>query len=45
VVVPKAVVNEVIEMATDKVRRETNSRAELMKGAYLRDVYKKYGVL
>src|ERR1051325_413423 len=45
VVVPKAVVKEVIEMAADKVRRENSSRAELMKGAYLRDVYQKYGVL
>ena len=45
VVVPKAMVNEVIELASDKVRRENSSRAELMQGAYLRDVYKKYGVL
>ncbi|MEO8132323.1 MAG: RraA family protein, partial [Bryobacteraceae bacterium] len=37
VVVPKAMVTEVIEMAADKVRRENSSRAELMKGAYLRD--------
>ncbi len=45
VVVPKAMVSEVIEMAADKVRREDSSRAELMKGAYLRDVFQKYGVL
>ena len=45
VVVPKAMVKEVIELAADKVRREDSSRAELMKGAYLRDVFKKYGVL
>jgi 4-hydroxy-4-methyl-2-oxoglutarate aldolase len=45
VVVPKLVVQEVIELAADKVRRENSSRAELMKGAYLRDVYEKYGVL
>ncbi len=45
VVVPKAVVTEVIELASDKVRRENDSRAELMNGAYLRDVYEKYGVL
>jgi regulator of RNase E activity RraA len=45
VVVPRSIVSQVIELASDKVRRETNSRAELMKGAYLRDVYKKYGVL
>jgi len=45
VVVPKVMVNEVIALATDKVRREDSSRAELMNGAYLRDVYEKYGVL
>ena len=45
VVVPKLVVQEVIELAAEKVRRENSSRAELMKGAYLRDVYEKYGVL
>lgn len=45
VVIPKDVVREVIELASDKVRREDSSRAELMKGAYLRDVYEKYGVL
>jgi 4-hydroxy-4-methyl-2-oxoglutarate aldolase len=45
VVVPQAVVSEVIELATDKVQRENGSRAELLKGAYLRDVYQKYGVL
>jgi regulator of RNase E activity RraA len=45
VVIPQAVVGEVIEIAADKVRRETSSRDELMKGAYLRDVYQKYGVL
>ncbi len=45
VVVPRAMVAEVIEMAADKVRREDSSRAELMNGAYLRDVFQKYGVL
>jgi regulator of RNase E activity RraA len=45
VVIPKDVVGEVIELATDKVRRENSSRAELMQGAYLGDVFKKYGVL
>src|SRR5258706_555418 len=45
VVVPKAIVKDVLELASDKVRREDNSRAELMQGAYLRDVFKKYGVL
>lgn len=45
VVVPKAMVKRVLELAYDKVRRENSSRAELMDGAYLRDVFRKYGVL
>jgi regulator of RNase E activity RraA len=45
VVVPKAIVKDVIELASEKARRENSSRAELMQGAYLRDVFKKYGVL
>ena len=34
-----------IRLATDKVMRENNTRDELMQGAYLRDVFAKYGVL
>jgi regulator of RNase E activity RraA len=45
VVTPRAIVKEVVEMAVDKVRRENDSRAELMRGAYLRDVFAKYQVL
>jgi regulator of RNase E activity RraA len=45
VVTPKAIVKEVMELAADKVRRENNSREELMRGAYLRDVFAKYHVL
>ena len=45
VVIPAAVVPEVVSMATDKVNRENHSRQELANGAYLRDVYDKYGVL
>jgi regulator of RNase E activity RraA len=45
VVVPGAMVREVLKLAADKVDRENHSRAELMQGAYLRDVYRKYGVL
>ena len=45
VVVPKVIVKEVIDLAVDKVRRENDSRAELMKGAFLRDVFAKYQVL
>jgi 4-hydroxy-4-methyl-2-oxoglutarate aldolase len=45
VVVPREMARQIIELAADKVRRENHSRAELMKGAYLRDVFAKYGVL
>jgi regulator of RNase E activity RraA len=45
VVVPKAIVEEVVRRATDKVTRENQSRMDLANGAYLRDVYQKYGVL
>jgi 4-hydroxy-4-methyl-2-oxoglutarate aldolase len=38
-------VKEVIALAADKVRHESSSRAELMQGAYLRDVFAKFGVL
>jgi 4-hydroxy-4-methyl-2-oxoglutarate aldolase len=45
VVTPRGVVEEVVRLAIEKVTRENDSRAELMKGAFLRDVYNKYGVL
>jgi 4-hydroxy-4-methyl-2-oxoglutarate aldolase len=45
VVIPKAMVTEVIALARDKVDRETASRSELRNGALLRDVFKKFGVL
>ena len=45
VAIPKAHVEEVLPLALNKATRENSSRAELMKGAYLRDVYRKYGVL
>ena len=45
VVVPAAAVNEAVRLATEKVTRENQSRAELMNGKLLRDVYRKYGVL
>jgi regulator of RNase E activity RraA len=44
-VIPKENVEEVLELALNKATRENSSRAELMKGAYLRDVYARYGVL
>lgn len=45
VVVPAAIVSEAIERAMKKVSSENNSREELLRGAYLREVYGKYGVL
>lgn len=45
VVVPSAVVGDVIAQATEKVARESHSRSELMQGRLLADVYRKYGVL
>jgi 4-hydroxy-4-methyl-2-oxoglutarate aldolase len=45
IVIPKDYIKQVVEMATDKVKREDGSRAELMAGGYLRDVFRKYGVL
>lgn len=45
VAVPSHVVHEVVRLATDKVSRENSSRAELMNGKYLRDVFDKFGVL
>jgi regulator of RNase E activity RraA len=44
-VIPAEVLPEVIRLATDKVTRENHTRDELMRGAYLRDVYEKFGVL
>jgi regulator of RNase E activity RraA len=45
VVVPASAVNETVRLATEKVTLENHTRDELMRGAYLRDVYAKYGVL
>jgi regulator of RNase E activity RraA len=45
VVIPAALTEEVIGLAKEKVERENVSRAELAQGAYLRDVFKKYGIL
>ena len=43
--IPAHAVEEAVRRATDKVSRENSTRAELMQGALLRDVYEKYGVL
>lgn len=45
VVVPKQSVEEVLQMAADKVRRENSSRQQLMEGKYLKDVFERFGVL
>ena len=45
VVIPTHLIDQTIELASAKVTGENNSRAELEKGAYLRDVYNKFGVL
>lgn len=44
-IIPAEVLPDVIRLATEKVTRENHTRDELLKGAYLRDVYEKYGVL
>jgi 4-hydroxy-4-methyl-2-oxoglutarate aldolase len=44
-VIPKAVVEKVVEIALTKVKGENNTRRELFEGKLLRDVYEKYGVL
>jgi regulator of RNase E activity RraA len=45
VVVPRASVQEVLRLALGKASREDSSRAELLSGAYLRDVFRRHGVL
>jgi regulator of RNase E activity RraA len=45
VVVPRAIEVEVLALAFEKLKGERNSMRELKAGAYLRDVYAKYGVL
>lgn len=45
VVIPSALVEDTLRLATEKVMKENQSRKELSEGAYLSDVYAKYGVL
>ena len=45
VVIPREVAHETVTRARQKVEQEDASRAELEQGAYLRDVFAKYGVL
>lgn len=45
IAIPAEVLPDVIRMATEKVTKENGSRADLLAGAYLKDVFAKYGVL
>jgi 4-hydroxy-4-methyl-2-oxoglutarate aldolase len=45
IAVPAEVLPNVIQLALEKVAKENGSRVELKNGAYLKDVYAKYGVL
>jgi hypothetical protein len=45
IVIPAKPLPDVIRLAKEKATRENHSRPELMQGAYLRDVYRKHGVL
>lgn len=45
IVVPRALVKEALTLAAEKVQKENHSRRDLLHGAFLRDVFNKYGVL
>jgi len=45
IVIPRDIEQKAIELALEKVSAEDTVREELLKGAMLGDVYKKYGVL
>ena len=45
VAIPAVMVDRVVALATEKVSRENSTRAELMSGSLLREIYNKYGVL
>ena len=45
VVIPKAVEATVMQLALDKVGKESQARSELQSGKTLREVYDKYGIL
>lgn len=45
VVIPQRVADETLRLAAERAVLEDHTREELMNGAYLRDVYAKYGVL
>ena len=45
VVIPKSAEKVVIEKAFDKATKEKHSKADLLRGKTLKEVYTKYGVL
>ena len=45
VVIPKAVEQEVLQLALGRVGKESQARSDLQSGKTLREVYAKYGVL
>jgi 4-hydroxy-4-methyl-2-oxoglutarate aldolase len=45
VVIPQAVVQDVLRLAQDKMNKESHSRRDLLAGKSLREVYNTYGVL
>lgn len=45
VAIPAHLLHQVLDRAREKTTKENHSREELLKGAYLADVYAKYGVL
>jgi 4-hydroxy-4-methyl-2-oxoglutarate aldolase len=45
VVIPQAVVQDVLRLAQDKMNKESQSRRDLLAGKSLREVYNTYGVL
>src|SRR5437764_690315 len=45
VVIPRDVAEQTVAEALEKVKQENASRVALERGAYLRDVYARYGVL
>jgi len=44
-VVPHNSLQDTLRLARSKVMKENHSREELMRGAYLSEVFAKYGVL
>jgi regulator of RNase E activity RraA len=45
VVIPKGEVQRVLQLAQEKMEKESVTRQELLKGRTLREVYNEYGVL